>query len=324
MMETSLQFLLCVTLLVFCIMDEVSPAALTVSPSRSQFFRGESVTLICEDGGTVRRNTSRTQCGDGWGKSVGPTCSITLFPSDSGLYWCESMSGSSSSSSSIQLSVSGGSVILQSPVLPVMEGDDVTLSCRAKSPAHNLPAAFYKDGSFIGDGPSGHMTLLHVSSSDEGLYKCSISGQGESPSSRISVEEKPTSTSSPAATQPPPLPTNYTLYSTVCIIPLVLLLLLVLLVRRGIHRKETEYTSEEQEVDDRSTYSDVRIKQHHENKPLNKEMDPAAVYSAVRTDDINYGQIVIKNKKLKSKPRGSDPDAVYSSVKKEETRRIRN
>uniref|UniRef100_A0A3B3W0G6 Uncharacterized protein n=1 Tax=Poecilia latipinna TaxID=48699 RepID=A0A3B3W0G6_9TELE len=44
-----------------------------------------------------------------------------------------------------------------------MEGDDVTLSCRAKSPAHNLPAAFYKDGVFIGNESSGHMTLLHQS-----------------------------------------------------------------------------------------------------------------------------------------------------------------
>ncbi|XP_014882963.1 Fc receptor-like protein 5, partial [Poecilia latipinna] len=180
-----------------CRINQVSPAALTVSPSRSQFFEGESVTLICEDenssdGGTVRRNTTletRTECDkDGWWNKNGSTCKTSsIREHDSGLYWCESMSGSSSSSS-IQLSVSGGSVILQSPVLPVMEGDDVTLSCRAKSPAHNLPAAFYKDGSFIGDGPSGHMTLLHVSSSDEGLYKCSISGQGESPSSRISVE----------------------------------------------------------------------------------------------------------------------------------------
>ncbi|XP_032438266.1 Fc receptor-like B [Xiphophorus hellerii] len=120
-----------------------------------------------------------------------------MHPSDTGLYWCESMSGSSSSS--IQLSVSGGSVILQSPVLPVMEGDDVTLSCRAKNPTHNLPAAFYKDGSFIGDGPSGHMTLLHVSSSDEGLYKCNVKGHGESPSSRISVKEKPPTTSPPSS-----------------------------------------------------------------------------------------------------------------------------
>ncbi|XP_027894579.1 high affinity immunoglobulin gamma Fc receptor I-like [Xiphophorus couchianus] len=169
---------------------------LTVSPSRSQFFIRESVTLICEDenrpdGWTVRRNTTRgtrTRC-EVWGKLNCSTCNMNyLVPLDTGLYWCESMSGSSSSSSSIQLSVSGGSVILQSPVLPVMEGDDVTLSCRAKNPTHNLPAAFYKDGSFIGDGPSGHMTLLHVSSSDEGLYKCNVKGHGESPSSRISVK----------------------------------------------------------------------------------------------------------------------------------------
>ncbi|XP_023202529.1 high affinity immunoglobulin gamma Fc receptor I-like, partial [Xiphophorus maculatus] len=188
---------------------------LTVSPSRSQFFRGESVTLICEDenrsdGWTVRRNTTRgtrNRCGDGWGKLNGSTCNMNyMHPSDTGLYWCESMSGSSSSSSSIQLSVSGGSVILQSPVLPVMEGDDVTLSCRAKNPTHNLPAAFYKDGSFIGDGPSGHMTLLHVSSSDEGLYKCNISRHGESPSSRISVKGRIFSGEKPTTTAPPEAP----------------------------------------------------------------------------------------------------------------------
>ncbi|XP_032415750.1 high affinity immunoglobulin gamma Fc receptor I-like isoform X2 [Xiphophorus hellerii] len=175
--------------------------------TRSQFFEYESVTLICEDengsdGWTVRRNTSRDtrkRC-EGWGKLNGSTCNMNyLLPEDTGLYWCESMSGSSSSSSSIQLSVSGGSVILQSPVLPVMEGDDVTLSCRAKNPTHNLPAAFYKDGSFIGDGPSGHMTLLHVSSSDEGLYKCNVKGHGESPSSRISVKEKPITSSPPSS-----------------------------------------------------------------------------------------------------------------------------
>ncbi|XP_014907346.1 Fc receptor-like protein 5 [Poecilia latipinna] len=186
-------------------MKEVLRASLTVDPSSSQIFEGEPLRLSCDDdisssaGWILRRNTSNqhmTECGVKWGRRTGATCRISLTVSwDSGLYWCQSTEGVISSM--VNLTVTGGSVILQSPVLPVMEGDDVTLSCRAKSPAHNLPAAFYKDGSFIGDGPSGHMTLLHVSSSDEGLYKCSISGQGESPSSRISVEV--------SASAPPPV-----------------------------------------------------------------------------------------------------------------------
>ncbi|XP_047242433.1 Fc receptor-like protein 5, partial [Girardinichthys multiradiatus] len=174
----------------------------------------DSVSLSCEEdnistGWTVRRNTTRgtrTQCGDGWGEPAGSSCSISLmFLFDTGVYWCESREGAASSS--IQFTVSGGSVILQSPVLPVMEGDDVTLSCQTKT-SSNLPAAFIKDGSLIRTEPAGHMTLHHVTSSDEGLYKCNISGHGESPSSWISVSEKPTMTPPPPSTSPPPASTS--------------------------------------------------------------------------------------------------------------------
>ncbi|KAF3837597.1 hypothetical protein F7725_005061 [Dissostichus mawsoni] len=65
---------------------------------------------------------------------------------------------------------SGGSVILQSPVLPVMEGDNVTLTCRTKM-ADPPSADFYKDGVSIRNESDGHMTLHHVNRSDEGLYK---------------------------------------------------------------------------------------------------------------------------------------------------------
>ncbi|CAI5660109.1 unnamed protein product [Oreochromis niloticus] len=161
----------------------------------SQFFEGDFVSLSCEEddssaGWTLRRNTStrqRTQCGDGWGKPAGLTCNITFFPLDSGVYWCESREGPISNM--VNLTVTGGSVILQSPVLPVMEGDDVTLLCKTKTTPSNLPAAFYKDGSLIRKQPTGHMTIQHVSRSDEGLYKCDISGHGESPSSWITVTE---------------------------------------------------------------------------------------------------------------------------------------
>ncbi|XP_034059051.1 low affinity immunoglobulin gamma Fc region receptor II-a-like isoform X2 [Gymnodraco acuticeps] len=185
-----------------------SQTRLTVTPSSSQVFRDEPVSLRCEDaseGWTVRRNTSidnRAECGVDWGTFAGFSCTIdSSDPLDSGEYWCESTEGSTSNT--ITITVSGGSVILQSPALPVMEGDDVTLTCRTKM-ADPPSADFFKDGVFIGTESDGHMTLLHVSRSDEGLYKCSFQSK-ESPESRLSVSEKPTtSMEPPTASSAPP------------------------------------------------------------------------------------------------------------------------
>uniref|UniRef100_A0A669C2K2 Ig-like domain-containing protein n=1 Tax=Oreochromis niloticus TaxID=8128 RepID=A0A669C2K2_ORENI len=191
MKETSV---LCLLFLISLLSCTTNQAHLTVSPSSSQFFEYDFVSLSCEEddssaGWTLRRNTSketRTQCGAEWGKSTGNSCSISyILTQDSGVYWCESREGPISNM--VNLTVTGGSVILQSPVLPVMEGDDVTLLCKTKTTPSNLPAAFYKDGSLIRKQPTGHMTIQHVSRSDEGLYKCDISGHGESPSSWITV-----------------------------------------------------------------------------------------------------------------------------------------
>ncbi|XP_039457233.1 low affinity immunoglobulin gamma Fc region receptor II-like [Oreochromis aureus] len=191
----------------------VGAARLTVSPSSSQLFEYDFVSLSCEEddssaGWTLRRNTSKqqtTQCGDGWGKPAGSSCNFSYIdPLDSGVYWCESREGPISNM--VNLTVTGGSVILQSPVLPVMEGDDVTLLCKTKTTPSNLPAAFYKDGSLIRKQPTGHMTIQHVSRSDEGLYKCDISGHGESPSSWITVTDKHTTTPPPTTTTIPTAP----------------------------------------------------------------------------------------------------------------------
>ncbi|XP_039678244.1 Fc receptor-like protein 5 isoform X2 [Perca fluviatilis] len=172
----------------------MATASLTVSPSRSQMFRGQSVSLSCEEddssaGWTLRRNTTgdtgTRKCVDWGGKPAGSSCKISyMVPGDSGVYWCESREGATSNS--INITVTGGPVILQSPVLPVMEGEDLTLTCKTKR-SSNLPAGFYKDGSFIRTEPAGHMTIHHVSRSDEGLYKCNISSVGESPPSWVSV-----------------------------------------------------------------------------------------------------------------------------------------
>ncbi|XP_023254703.1 sialoadhesin-like, partial [Seriola lalandi dorsalis] len=80
-----------------------------------------------------------------------------------------------------------GSVILESPVLPVMEGESVSLRCRTRKNVSDLTADFYKDGLLIGSSSTGNITIESVSRSDDGLYKCNISGAGESPQSRLMV-----------------------------------------------------------------------------------------------------------------------------------------
>ncbi|CAI5660771.1 unnamed protein product [Oreochromis niloticus] len=173
---------------------------LTVSPSSSQFFKRDFVSMSCEEddssaGWTLRKNPSKqpkTQCGEVWGERAGSSCKFNVYPESSGVYWCEFREGTISNM--VNLTVTGGLVILQSPVLPVMEGDDVTLLCKTETTFSKLPAAFYKDGSLVRKQPTGHMTIQHVSRSDEGLYKCDISGYGESPSSWITVTGKPKTT----------------------------------------------------------------------------------------------------------------------------------
>ena len=77
-------------------------------------------------------------------------------------------------------------MILESPVLPVMEGDDVTLRCRNKTNSTNLRADFYKDGVLMKSTAAAEMTINNVSMSDEGLYKCT-SDVGTSPESWLAV-----------------------------------------------------------------------------------------------------------------------------------------
>ncbi|KAI3375770.1 hypothetical protein L3Q82_003735 [Scortum barcoo] len=222
------------------------PAGLTVSPSSSQLFEGEFVSLSCEDdssdGWTLRRNTTtetRTQCDD-WGTSAGSSCNIDYIHTlESGVYWCESRDGTTSNT--INITVTGGSVILQSPVLPVMEGDNVTLHCKTKTPPSNLPAAFYKDGSLIRPESAGKPSTTSSPSTTS------------PPASSPPASSPPVS--SPPASSPPGL--SPVLWSVLSLCILVLLVVLVVLVLLFISAAEEEVGHGD--VTDDITYSDVKI-----------------------------------------------------------------
>ncbi|XP_030003863.1 high affinity immunoglobulin gamma Fc receptor IB-like [Sphaeramia orbicularis] len=111
-----------------------------------------------------------------------------VYVDDSGDYWCET--GNGKKSNNISITVTGGSVILESPYLPVMEGHPVTLGCKHKS-STNISALFYKNDIRIKEVQTGNLTIHSVSKSDQGFYKCSIDGAGESAQSLLEVRDDP-------------------------------------------------------------------------------------------------------------------------------------
>uniref|UniRef100_UPI0037E9BE28 high affinity immunoglobulin gamma Fc receptor I-like n=1 Tax=Semicossyphus pulcher TaxID=241346 RepID=UPI0037E9BE28 len=172
-----------------CSANEAFPR---ITPDKLQFFEYDTVYLSCEEfsGRTEWRvmqklNKENPTISNNYNSSA-PNC--TIYPArekHSGAYWCEDAEGKTSST--INISVTGGSVILEVPVRPVVEGHDVTLRCRNKETQSKHIADFYKGGVHLVTTYESKMTIQKVSESDEGLYKCSFSGAGESPESWLAV-----------------------------------------------------------------------------------------------------------------------------------------
>ncbi|XP_053089237.1 leukocyte immunoglobulin-like receptor subfamily B member 2 [Pangasianodon hypophthalmus] len=176
------------------ITGESPPVSLIISPSRTQHFTNDSLSLSCVDqsnstGWTVRRYTHSEGVLDcsRWGSVTGSTCKISFLSTlHTGVYWCESESGENSNP--VNITVHDGDVILESPVHPVTEGHPLTLRCLYRSTnSSNLRADFYKDGSVLQTQTTGEMIIRTVSKSDEGFYHCKHPERGESLKSWLSV-----------------------------------------------------------------------------------------------------------------------------------------
>ncbi|XP_073330638.1 sialoadhesin-like isoform X2 [Pagrus major] len=83
--------------------------------------------------------------------------------------------------------------VMESPRLPVLEGEDVMLHClhinkTTKEIASNLRATFYKNDRVLKWGTQGNWTLTAETKADEGLYKCVIHGHRDTHESWITVK----------------------------------------------------------------------------------------------------------------------------------------
>ncbi|XP_077058435.1 Fc receptor-like protein 5 [Siphateles boraxobius] len=169
------------------------PVSLIISPSRTQHFTSDFLSLSCGDQSNSDRWTVRRYSDSGRpedcsssvsGSQTGSTCTISSTSTlDTGVYWCQSESGEKYNPVNITVH---SDVILESPVHPVTEGETLTLRCLFKytSPS-NLRSDFYKDESLV-QNQTIEMIIPTVSKSHEGFYSCKHP-RGESLKSWISV-----------------------------------------------------------------------------------------------------------------------------------------
>ncbi|KAK7910052.1 hypothetical protein WMY93_014736 [Mugilogobius chulae] len=151
-----------------------------VVPSQLQLFEYSSLTVTCEgffnDKTKWRvlrsvKSGSKSPCNTG--NLFGQCYITTLYPADSGEYWCENKNGLKSEK--VRIVVTAGNVTLESPVHPVIVGDTVTLRCIEKQELKTTKFDFYKNGVPVHTSSTGEMTFHNISVSDQGRYKCGIS-----------------------------------------------------------------------------------------------------------------------------------------------------
>ncbi|XP_051799902.1 low affinity immunoglobulin gamma Fc region receptor II-like isoform X2 [Acanthochromis polyacanthus] len=172
---------------------------LRIYPKRLQFFEYESFSVTCEgtDGVSewrvMRKLQKAFETNSSSNKCISLESSCTFDPAfqiDSGEYWCKNEDGRTSDTVNITVA---GSVMLEIPEQPVMEGDDVTLRCINKKTKSKDTVDFYKDGIYLETRYDDMIYIIqNVSKSNEGLYKCSIPGYAESPEMWLAVEKQKT------------------------------------------------------------------------------------------------------------------------------------
>ncbi|KAK5598748.1 hypothetical protein CRENBAI_005076 [Crenichthys baileyi] len=241
-------------------------ACLRLLPSRSQFFQYENVVLSCEGNSTewrVRRNTSKQINELCPSYSIDSRCIFNnVYEHDSGVYWCESEAGERSNE--VNITVTDGELILESPEHPVSEGENLTLHCRARTSFSSL-THFYKNEELIGSSSTGNFTIQSVSKSDEGLYKCNVSGLGESEERRLAVRG--------CSPQMPTAPVAYIVLPVVVCILLLFVLMLLCLFRNHKGR-----------LDRSVSYTDVTISQEGKPQRISDVGSVPTLYSGVMPD----------------------------------------
>ncbi|XP_060731009.1 Fc receptor-like protein 5 isoform X4 [Tachysurus vachellii] len=300
------------------ITGESPPVSLIISPSRTQHFTADSLSLSCEDqsnfAGWTVRGYSYTKTFVDCSSVSGSTCNISsLSTSHTGVYWCQSVSGGCSNS--VNITVHNGDVILDSPVHPVTEGRLLTLRCLFRN--KKIPGSgvdFYKDDSILHSQTTGEMIISSVSKSDEGFYHCKHPERGESPKSWVSV-----SLQSPG---PNIVPVAVAVGLTLALLFIILVLILLW--------KHKSNKGKDRGIQQNSNQTPVQSPSGAENSqsgnaPLQTGGDN--IYASVDNadhdagpSDVTYAELELKTQKKAKKKQvkaNVEPDTLYSELKQD-------
>lgn len=145
-------------------------------------FHGDRFFMSCpyHSDWTVMRNNSkgvRTRCAMHGGRKLnGTICQINHMEWwHTGVYWCEKTDGAVDNL--ISVTVIYGSLLLRPSAVPIVEGDNVVLTCRTLLDAvieQKDPVRFYKDNVLIGEHAGRRMSIHNFSCAHAGFYKCAI------------------------------------------------------------------------------------------------------------------------------------------------------
>ncbi|KAL3997003.1 hypothetical protein ACER0C_009659 [Sarotherodon galilaeus] len=279
-----------------------------IVPNRLQFFEYKSVSVHCERDKSitewiVKWKSHKMQNSSHISNTSASPCTIyPTFESHSGEYWCENEKGEQSEV--VNISITAGFVILQSPAYPLMEGNEVILNCTNKKTHSDHITDFYKDGVSLGTWYQSSMTIKNVSKSDEGLYKCSISGAGESPESWLTVLKQRQAPYKETDLSHSDFPKKHILLWTVICVFLVALLVMALILQNK-HKvlQDTDLH--------RATYAVVR-KQRKQNDGDNSYEPNDVLYATVKR---HWGKKEPKVSRADINPCFEEETVIYSSVK---------
>lgn len=178
---------------------------LTTTPPGLQILKERTVSFVCEGAPNpsewvVMRHAFleniTSPCGHGWGRprQRGDCVLSMALPWDTGVYWCQSLTGCvSSNKHNVTVSASTILDVDYGGATTLSVGMYMTLTCRHIQRPFQEPVYFYKDGLPIARCHNAtNLTISNVSSADDGLYQCGPEGTRASPTSWISVTENDT------------------------------------------------------------------------------------------------------------------------------------